>query len=364
MIAFYLFPISYAFLSFPVAAAVFTVPFLIVQYRRHGYIHKLRALILYLLLLYLLNAVYLILLPLPDSLHNAPPAADSYFQWTPFHFLADIARETRVSFDRPSTYPLLFGERAVLQVAFNVLLTIPFGLFLRYYFRARWVRCLLLSFGLSLLFETTQVTGIFGIYDYPYRLFDVDDLMTNTLGGMIGYLAAEWLANRLPRIDRLDEGVDLSAKRVSYTRRLLAAAIDWCILLPVCAVLAVMHVPLLYAYASVVIVYFVAVPYATNGRTAGKWVVRIRIRGRGDKERVPLAALAARYGLLYLIAGGANLTYPIVAVRDFPPLALIPYAVGLFALNLWLAIHLIRCLFNRRRVPFHDKWSGTRQIVG
>ncbi|CAI6044180.1 VanZ family protein [Cohnella sp. JJ-181] len=364
MVGFYLFPISYAFLSFPIAAAIFTVPFLVVQYRRHGYIHKFRALMLYLLLLYLLNAVYLVLLPLPQSIHNAPLEADSYFQWIPFHFLADIVRETGVSFGRPSTYPHLFGERAVLQVAFNVLLTIPFGLFLRYYLRARWARCLVLSLSLSLLFETTQVTGIYGIYDYPYRLFDVDDLITNTLGGMIGYVTAEWLASRLPRIDRLDEGVDLAAKRVGYTRRLLAAAIDWCVLLPVCAVLAVMRVPFLYVYPAVVIVYFIVLPWMTKGRTAGKWVVRIRLRGKGDGDRPSIGALAVRYGLLYLIAGGANLAYPAVAVRDFPPLALIPYAVGLFAMNAWLAVHLVRCFFNRRRAPFHDKWSDTRQVVG
>ncbi|WP_338131021.1 RDD family protein [Cohnella rhizosphaerae] len=109
------------------------------------------------------------------------------------------------------------------------------------------------------------------------------------------------------------------------------------------------------------IVYFVAIPYAANGRTAGKWVVRIRVQGKG--ERVTLRELAMRYGLLYLLAGGINLTYPIVAVGDFSPLLLIPYAVGLFALNVWLGIHLIRCVLNRRRVPFHEKWSGTRQIV-
>lgn len=170
--------------------------------------------------------------------------------------MTDIVRETGVKPGRPSTYPHLFGDRAVLQVAFNVLLTIPFGLFLRYYFRTHWIRCLLLSFGLSLSFETTQVTGIFGIFDYPYRLFDVDDLITNTAGGMLGYVAAEWFASRLPRIDRLDAEVDLT-----------------------------------------------------------------------------------------------------------PPLILIPYAVGLFAMNVWLGMHLIRFVLGRRRVPFHDRWSGTRQVV-
>jgi len=108
------------------------VPFLVVQYRRHGYIHLYRALILYLLLLYLMNAAFLVLLPLPSSTHNEPPASETYFQWIPFHFLSDIVRETAVQADRPSTYVHLLKERAFLQTAFNVALTVPFGLFLRY----------------------------------------------------------------------------------------------------------------------------------------------------------------------------------------------------------------------------------------
>jgi len=354
----YLFPISYAFFTFPIAAALFTMPFLVVQYRRHGYIHKYRALILYLLLLYLMNAVYLIVLPFPSTVHNRPPER-SYFQLIPFHFLADIAKETGVRVDQPSTYLHLLKERAFQQVAFNVALTVPFGLFLRYYFRARWTRCLLFSFGLSLFFEVTQVTGIYGIFDYPYRLFDVDDLMTNTLGGMIGYVAAEWLASHLPRIDRLDENVDLATKRVTYTRRGIAFLIDWAILFPVGAVLAVLHLRL--AYLPLVIAYFIVVPYATNGQTAGKWVVRIRVKGQG--ERLRLRELAVRYGLLYVVIGGVNLAYPIIAVQSSSPWLNIPYAFVLFAMNLTFAVHLIRCVFNRKRTLFYEKRSGTGHVI-
>ncbi|RUS45021.1 VanZ family protein [Cohnella sp. AR92] len=354
----YLFPISYAFYTFPIAAAVFTLPFLIVQYRRHGYIHKYRAILLYLLLLYLLNAVYLIVLPFPSTVHNQPPE-HSYFQLIPFHFLADIGKETEFRIDQPSTYLHLLKERAFLQVAFNVALTIPFGLFLRYYFRAKWTLCLFFSLGLSLFFEVTQVTGIYGIFDYPYRLFDVDDLMTNTLGGMIGYVAADWLASLLPRIDRLDETVDLSTKRVTYTRRGIAFLIDWAILLPVGAVLAVLH--LRFAYLPLVIVYFIAIPYATNGLTAGKWVVRIRVKGLG--ERIRLRELAVRYGLLYVIVGGVNMAYPIIAVRSTSPWVNVPYAVGLFAMDLWFAVHLIRCFFNRKRKLFYEKRSNTGHVI-
>lgn len=155
----YLFPISYAFMSFPVAALLFTLPFLIVQYRRYGYIHKLRALILYLLLLYLLNVFYLIMLPFPDSRHNLPPAGGS-LQLTPLQFIGEILHSSRFQCRRSVNLYVAAERAALYQAAFNVLLTVPFGMFLGYYFRTRWVVCILLSFSLSLLFEITQITAI------------------------------------------------------------------------------------------------------------------------------------------------------------------------------------------------------------
>lgn len=51
---------------------------------------------------------------------------------------------------------------------------------------------MMLTLGLSLVFELTQLSGLFGLYPRPYRLADVDDLMTNTLGGMVGYWLRPW----------------------------------------------------------------------------------------------------------------------------------------------------------------------------
>ncbi len=359
MLDFYLFPISYAFYTFPIAAALFTLPFLVVQYRRHGYIHKYRALILYLFLLYLMNAFYLIILPLPESIHNSPPMAESYAQWIPFHFVTDIVRETGAKLEDPSTYVRLLTERAFLQVVFNVLLTVPFGMFMRHYFRTRWAVCLLCALGLSLFFEITQVTGIYGIYDYPYRLFDVDDLMTNAAGGMIGFVFAEWLGRWLPRTDKLDERTDLSQRRVTYTQRAIAFLFDWAMLLPIFVLLSVARVP--YSYVVIVVAYFIMLPYMTNGLTAGKWLVRIRLKGQ--RERIALGELAARYGLLYLLAGGANVAFVRSGVHAISPILMLLFAFVLFVFDMAIAVHFLRCLFNRNRRLIHEEKSGTYHII-
>jgi glycopeptide antibiotics resistance protein len=361
MFKFYLYPISYAFLTFPVVALLFTLPFLIVQYRRHGYINKLRASLLYLFLLYLMNALYLVILPLPQSRHNTAPDVATYMQWIPFHFIQDIMRETRIVADEPSTYLRLLQERAFWQVLLNIFLVVPFGMFLRYYFRTGWLVCLLSSLGLSLFFEITQVTGLYGFYDYPYRLFDVDDLMMNTAGGMLGFVLAAWISSLLPRIDQLDHNVDLSLKRVSYTRRGIAFMLDWMLLLPVLVVAVMLHVPA--AFFILCSLYFIVLPYFMKGMTPGKLVVRIRITGAS--ERVTLVELLIRGGLLYLVLGGMNAIFVIMsleraAITGLPHVLL---AVTVFLLDAWFAIHLLTRLFNHDKQLFYEQLSRTTHKI-
>src|SRR5699024_2137695 len=73
---------------------------------------------------------------------------------------------------------------------FNFLLLMPFGVYLRYFFNHRgfWKKALGLGVSLSLFYEITQITGIYGIYNCTYRIFDVDDLLLNSTGALIGFL--------------------------------------------------------------------------------------------------------------------------------------------------------------------------------
>ncbi len=64
----------------------------------------------------------------------------------------------------------------------NIIGFIPLGVMLAlvFSFLRKWWRSALFVFGISLLFETIQlVTGV--------GVFDVDDLLLNTTGGIIGY---------------------------------------------------------------------------------------------------------------------------------------------------------------------------------
>lgn len=109
----------------------------------------------------------------------------------------------------------------------NIVITFPFGVYLSYYFKAKWKKVLLFTFLLSLFFEITQLTGLYGIYNHPYRLFDVDDLLLNTFGGMVGYLLSRYITFFLPSREALDRASLKKGETVSYLRRGFAMIIDF-----------------------------------------------------------------------------------------------------------------------------------------
>ena len=97
---------------------------------------------------------------------------------------------------------------------------------------------MLAGFGLSLFFEVSQITGLFGLYLHPYRLFDVDDLITNTAGTLLGNLLALPLCRFLPSMDEVEEqAIERGAAHTTFSRRLVAFAVDMAVTGAVLAVL-------------------------------------------------------------------------------------------------------------------------------
>lgn len=137
----------------------------------------------------------LVFLPLP----TAGTVLNGYqIQLIPGYCLYDIAKA-------PSA-------RAVAQVLFNIVMTMPFGAYFKYYWKFDMKKIFLLSFALTLFIEIAQLTGLFFLYSGSYRLCDVDDLICNTLGGISG----AWLAAKctfLPELDRFDKCIFRSAHK-------------------------------------------------------------------------------------------------------------------------------------------------------
>lgn len=156
-------------------AVLLFVPFVFLNYRRHGRLSLVRTLLWIGFLVYAMALWTYTLLPLPD-----PVAIQcTHPQLRPFQFVQDIR-------GYGGGLAGLIHNPAFMQVALNVLLFIPLGVFLRLLWGRGVLVATVVGFCISLVIETTQLTGVWGIYPCPYRVFDVDDLLANTSGALLG----------------------------------------------------------------------------------------------------------------------------------------------------------------------------------
>lgn len=196
-----------------VAGVVLFVPFVAVSYRRRGGLGFGRFVLWSAALVYFMALWTYTLLPLPDpdTLVCAGTNTD----------LFAFVDELRGVAARPWT---ALTDPAALQMLLNVLLFVPLGFFVRVLGGRGIVVAALTGLGVSTFIELTQLTGVWGLYPCAYRVFDVDDLLTNTSGAVIGAL----LALAVPRRHRgMARSADVDLPRpVTRARRLLVMVCD------------------------------------------------------------------------------------------------------------------------------------------
>jgi glycopeptide antibiotics resistance protein len=178
-----------AALLFPLAAALLFVPIWALHRRMFGELHEYRLTISALFIFYLMAAGLFTVLPLPVTTPEfcARQNAVSHLQLVPFESfraIGRVAQEKGLGWGPGD----LLRNWGFMQIALNFLLLLPFGVFVRALFRISLAETLLLAFIVSLFFEATQVTGLWGFADCPWRLFDVDDLLVNTAGAGLGWM--------------------------------------------------------------------------------------------------------------------------------------------------------------------------------
>ncbi len=258
-----------AIIFFPILAFILTIPYMIIQYHKYGALTKKRILIVYSFIFYLLCTYFLVILPLPDK--DIPGKIK--YNLKLFEFVNDLKINSTFNIHNPKTYISLLTNNRIIEPLFNVLLTIPFGIYLKYYFKKSFFTTIFYSFLLSLFFEITQLTGLYYIYSSPYRLFDVNDLFTNTLGGLIGYLISPIFEHFLPTKEQLDEEALTKGKKVSFSRRAIAYFID---LFFISVILFILknHLNFLLIFY-IITLYFSIIPLFNN-QTLGKKIVNIK----------------------------------------------------------------------------------------
>lgn len=325
----FIYDIQLGFLAFPLVALLLAVPYALYQYRRFGAISIWKTFVVFTFILYCLCAISLIVFPLPAD-HSAVVESARTPQLHPFHVIEQIRETIDFSLSDRSTWGPALRSPVVYEAIFNVMLTVPLGAYLCYLFRCRWWMALLIGMATTLLFETSQLTGLFGLYAHPYRLFDMDDLILNTTGTMLGFWLMIPLAWALPSMDEVNEQArERGSSRVSLTRRALAAVVDltvlavlfvlaWIVLSPTDAqiakalavdpsragakTLAFRFIGGLFAdpmsalllALGIGAVLFAVIPMASKGRTIGKALVGIRIV-KADGGDAPAWSYWVRY---------------------------------------------------------------------
>ncbi|WAB84244.1 VanZ family protein [Microcella daejeonensis] len=202
--------------------ALLFAPIIAVQNRRFGGLSARRLLGAAAVSVYGVALIAYTLLPLPsgDFAEWCIEFGISEPQWRPLQSIDDIVRLTE-------GLPLLTAVRepVVLQVVLNILLFVPWGVLVRRYLGRGVLVATATAFVASVLIEVTQGTGVFGLIGCAYRVSDVDDLITNTLGGLLGALVAPVLLRWMPQPEDLARRRD-QARPVTAVRRWSAMLID------------------------------------------------------------------------------------------------------------------------------------------
>lgn len=193
----YLIPLRMVYAFFPLITVIFLVPCMIYQHRKYGRVIFFRMVAMYLFIFYLICMYFYIITPLPPFEYVLEHPLPVRVQLHPLAFLHDFKEQAYWILTGIGTVNI--SHSAWFQVGGNIGLLFPFGIYLRYYFHRSLKQTVALSFSLSLFFELTQLTALYGIYPAPYRIFDINDLMFNTLGGMLGYYAAPYITRRFPQ---------------------------------------------------------------------------------------------------------------------------------------------------------------------
>lgn len=169
---------------------LFLIIYILYDFMRHGTQKLLRRVMIYSFIFYALNV-----LQLTTGGVNIPPENNNldwntYFQLTPFYFLLDLFVHYQV---RGLDW---FFWNSVKLSLYNLIMLFPLGVYLPVLFGIKSLRRVTLyATMISLTIEVYQVILSYTGLTF-YRTFNVDDILLNTLGAVIGFLVYQLTVTR------------------------------------------------------------------------------------------------------------------------------------------------------------------------
>ncbi len=348
----YVVAIKAAFICFPILLILLFLPYMIREYHKYGSVYWYRGLILFSFILYLMVAYFLVILPLP-TMEEVMALDTPTTRFIPFAFVTDFFKESGFVFTDFSTYFKAFTSSSFYVPFFNILLFIPFGVYLHYYFKWDLKKTTLASFFLSLFFELTQLSGLYFIYPRGYRLFDIDDLLLNTFGGFLGYFLGSLFLKILPTREEIDQKSLKMGEKVSFGRRTLMFVFDFSFVSLLIGIFRLPYPFLIFAC------YFGILPLFFQGQTLFGKVFRLKIY----REKAHWYSYLLRFLLFsFEIYGFAYITFMIFGVFSYY-FGIWDLVMHWFILLLFLIYYLIvifKMIFHKKLL--YEKFSHTSLI--
>ncbi|AJK89781.1 VanZ family protein [Lysinibacillus fusiformis] len=349
-----------AFFITIILSFVLVIPWLIYTYRKYSYLSMSKTIIMFSFIFYFLSALCLVLLPFPSTRDTcslqSPDTVHTNLRL--FQFVEDILKDSGVVLTNPSTWLAITKQQAFYQAFFNFLLLLPFGVYLRYFLQERryWKRAFIISFLLTLFYEITQRTGIYGIFNCAYRIFDVDDLLLNSIGALLGFFLAPIVWALFPSHEEVEAKAAEMEKKdiVKPISILLALVIDLFIVQVIWFIIgALTGYSGTFEFLVVITLYmtiFGFIPSMMNGATVGMKIMRFTMVHKKGKSIVKQSwrrcvAIVATVCLLEAISTVGEIQLDM----DSPFYVLqivisLLASLGGFALTMIIAIHVIRVI--------------------
>lgn len=305
----YMEPLYSASIVFILLGIVLWIPWMIYMYRKHGYFSLSQTLISFSFIFYMIAALFLVLLPLPDTRNTCAMQNPNtqHYSLTPFRFITDTLSGGWFNAKSPASYVLIFRQPAFYQAFFNFLLLLPLGVYLRYFLthKKSWWKAGLIALATTLFFEITQITGIYGIYNCAYRIFDVDDLMLNASGAVLGFFLAPAFLAMFPSKENINARAKMLIDRdeVKSMSVLLAIAIDIFIIDIIRQVILYFtnqnEVTSFIVFSLLAFIWLCIIPIIWNGRTVGTWIMRFRYDSKLSRKTT-ISRLVKRFAAFYM----------------------------------------------------------------
>jgi glycopeptide antibiotics resistance protein len=328
------------FLAFVGVGLLVLVPLVLLHYFRFGRVEPRRAFVLYGLLLYGLVALALIFLPFP-----ADPAklcqGEQMLSTVPFQWWTDMSNN--LAANGRSGIPAMVTSQAFLQQLFNVALFVPLGVVLRKAYGKGPLAVVAIGLGVSLAVEVVQYTGNLGYYPCPYRIADVDDLISNTCGALLGWMVAP-AALVVPRVPPSGDSA-APVGTVTVPRRLLGLAAEIGLVLLLCS-------DPRWALGLLVALR-VALPAAAGGLTVGGLLLRYRIRAEDGSRANPVQLVVRELLGVTGLVGYAVVVSPLIDIGRLDVVVVALFAVGAFVVP----------VFRRDQRGWHEHAARTRDVL-